>query len=406
MTKMTNAAKRLPENPFQPAPGASPPILAGRAAELASIDDACDRVSRASAPTPLVFLGLRGLGKTVLLNEVRARTPAGVHLRLEIEKGAPLARIIHHAVAALQTTIESGTKRFAKAIDAVLRYVPLPSFELPHDLGALALSAPAGELQPQTLPVGRAIAELADAAATLKRYLVITIDEVQNADIAAFRSLVAAVHQSAGSAHPILLACAGLPEAAAVLDELHTYAKRWDRFDLDFLTRAETVEAIRLPLQKAGVAIDDDALDLLVSEAAGYPFFVQKYASTVWNRHRGKRITREDIDAALPSVRAMVEKTYYADEFRDLSPRERLFCKILAQLGPGAHQLGRIADAFGVKSSAISSIRGNLIRKGIVFAPSSGMIAFRMPLADRYVRDHASFFFDLAAERYRSKLAP
>jgi len=197
---------------------------------------------------------------------------------------------------------------------------------------------------------------------------------------------------------------AGLPEAAAVLDKMHTYVKRWDRFELDFLTRAETVEAIRIPLQQSGFTIADDALDLLVSEAAGYPFFIQKYASTVWNKHRGKKITLAVIDAALPGVRAMVEKTYYADEFRNLSPREQLFCKILAAFGPGSHQLGRIADELGVKSSAISSIRGNLIRKGIVFAPSAGTIAFRMPLADRYVRDHATFFFDPAAERYGATL--
>ena len=401
---MPERARPFGPNPFQPAPGASPPILAGRAAEVASIDDACERVARASAPTPLVFLGLRGLGKTVLLNEIRARTSAGVQLRLEIEKNASLARAIHHAVASLRTSIEPGPTRFGKAIESALRHVPLPSYALPHDMGSVSLTAPAEEAEPETLPVGRAIAELADAVSALKRYLVITIDEVQNADVAAFRSLVAVVHQSAGTSHPILLASAGLPESAAVLDELHTYAKRWDRFDLDFLTRAETVEAIRIPLQQAGVTIADDALDLLVSEAAGYPFFVQKYASTVWNGHRGKKITLEDIDAALPAVRAIVEKTYYADEFRDLSPRERLFCKVLAGLGPGPHQLRRISDELGVKSSAISSIRGNLIRKGIVFAPSGGMIAFRMPLADRYVRDHADFFFDLSAQRYQTLL--
>jgi hypothetical protein len=235
---------------------------------------------------------------------------------------------------------------------------------------------------------------------------VITIDEVQNADVPAFRSLVAVVHQSAGTQHPILLASAGLPESTTVLDELHTYAKRWDRFELDFLTRAESVEAIRIPLQHAGVTIDDDALDILVIEAAGYPFFVQKYASTIWNRHRGKRITIADVEAALPGVRALVEKTYYTDEFRTLSPRERLFCKILAALGPGPHALGIIAAELGVKSSAISSIRGNLIKKGIIFAPSAGMLQFRMPLADRYVRDHASFFFDPCVERYRAKLSP
>ena len=393
-------------NPFQPAPGASPPVLVGRAAEVASIEDACERVARSSAPTPLVFLGLRGLGKTVLLNEVRARTGDGIQLRLEIGKGVPLATSIHTAVASLKRRIEPGSRRFTKSIESVLRNVPLPSFELPHEMGAVAFTPPPEETEPETLPVGRAIAELADAVGTIERYLVITIDEVQNTDISAFQALVAVVHQSAGTKNPILLASAGLPEAAGVLDKLHTYSKRWDRFELEFLTRAEMVEAIRVPLQHAGVTIADDALDLLVSEAAGYPYFVQKYASTVWNKHRGKKITLADIDAALPGVRAMVEKTYYADEFRDLSPRERLFCKILAAFGPGSHALGKIADELGVKSSAISSIRGNLIKKGIVFAPSAGAIAFRMPLADRYVRDHASFFFDPRAQEYGANLAP
>jgi len=104
-------------------------------------------------------------------------------------------------------------------------------------------------------------------------------------------------------------------------------------------------------------------------------------------------------------VRAMVEKLFYADGFAGISARERLFCKVLADLGPGAYELGAISEALGVPSSAISSIRTNLIKKGIVFSPSSGKIAFRIPLADRYIRTHASFFFNDAARSYMTGLA-
>jgi hypothetical protein len=390
-------------NPFQPAPGATPPAIVGREAELASIDDGAGRVARGSAPLPLAFVGLRGLGKTVLLNAVADRTAGGVHLRVEVERGVRVATSIHRAIRGLQDSLVPISSKFGKAIETALRFIPL-SYEPPGDIGEFKLGA-GEEAKPERLPVGRAISVLNDEAVRAKKYLTITLDEVHEADLEGLRSVIATVHQSAQTEKPIFFACAGLPETSELLDELPTYVKRWDTFELAFLSRAESIEGVRLPLREAGVTIEDRALDLLVEQAAGYPFFLQRYASAAWNRHSGKHLTLADVEATLGPVRALVEKTFYADEFRRLSPRERLFCKVLADLGPGAQELGRVANELGVKSSEISSIRGSLIKKGTVFVPSSGDIQFRMPLADRYVREHPELFDDEQIRRYRAALA-
>ncbi len=383
---MPNHAGR--SNPFQPAPGADPPALVGRGAELASIDDAAGRIAGRGAPTPIAFFGLRGLGKTVLLNAVRRRTPGGIHLHVEVETGVLLETSVRNALETLRSSVEPSRVRVRKSVDRALRFLPLPSFELPHDLGAIKFNAPEADELQSDLPLGRAIDALNVAVTSARSYLVITIDEIQDVDLPGLRSLVASVHQSASSKSPILLACAGLPEAERVFLKLRTYVKRWDRFELSYLTRAETAEAIRIPLSEAGVAIEDRALSMLVDECAGYPYFIQRFASAAWNRLAGDRISVDIVAEVIPQVRVLVEKLFYADEFRRLSPRERLFCKRLAELGPGPRELGDVAKAFGVPSSAISSIRTNLIRKGVIFSPSSGTIEFRMPLADRYVREH------------------
>jgi hypothetical protein len=400
---MPNRAK--PPNPFQPAPGADPPLLVGRSSEEASIQDACARVARGSAPTPLAFLGLRGLGKTVLLNEIRARTGDGVHLQVEVETGVSLAVSMRQAVTSLQGAVDPLPKRLGKALLETLRSIPMPSFELPHDLGAVTLEAPPMPESAGDLPLGQALQILNDAVFAANTYLVVTVDEVHDADVAGLRSLVARVHQSAGSRAPILFACAGLPETANTLRELRTYVKRWDRFELDFLTRAETAAAIRIPIERAGRSIADAALEAVVVEAAGYPAFIQRYASAVWNEHEGESITVEDVSRTIPAVRSTLEKLFYQEDFAGLSARERLFCKVLADLGPGGHNLRAVSGALGVASAAISSIRTNLIRKGVVFSPSSGTVAFRLPLADRYVRKNEAFFFDAGVQQYMRDLA-
>ena len=374
--KMPNMPTRA--NPFQPAPGASPPLLVGRAAEMASISEAVSSISHGGTPIPMAFLGLRGLGKTVLLNEIRHRTPEAVHLHIEVETGVPLSHSVRDEIAAL-------------------RSLPLPGYELPHGAGEIRFNAP-DDAREEEASLGGALQAFNEAVAAAGKHLVITADEIQDADVPGLRSLGATVHKSADTSSKILFACAGLPEAVTAIKELRTYAKtRWDHFDLSFLTHAETAQGIRIPFERGGISIEPEALDLLVTEAAGYPYFLQRYSSAAWHdwHHRqGPTLTLDEARSAIARMRPMLEKQFYAQEFAPLSPRERRFCRELALLGPGAHQLGEVAAALGVPSSRISSLRGGLLAKGVVYHPSGGRVEFRMPLADRYVREHLGQFDD------------
>ncbi|MHB8145359.1 MAG: ATP-binding protein [Vulcanimicrobiaceae bacterium] len=396
MPDMPNMPTRA--NPFQPAPGASPPLLVGRAAEMASISEAVSSISHGGAPIPMAFLGLRGLGKTVLLNEIRHRTPGAVHLHIEVETGVPLARSVRDEIAALRTQTERLPQRLMRGVEAALRLLPLPGYELPHGIGEIRLNAPDDTREEEAPSLGGALQAFNEAVAAAGKHLVITVDEIQDADVPGLRSLGATVHKSSGTSSKILFACAGLPEAVTALKELRTYAKtRWDHFDLSFLTSAETAQGIRIPFERSGIPVELEALDLLVAEAAGYPYFLQRYSSAAWHdwHHRqGPTLTLGEARSAITRMRPMLEKQFYAQEFTSLSPRERRFCRELALRGPGAHQLDDVATALGVPSSRISSLRGALLAKGVIYQPSRGRVEFRMPLADRYVREHLGQFVD------------
>ncbi len=394
-----------PSNPFAPAPGATPPALVGREAELVAIDDALDRAERRSQPTPMAFVGLRGLGKTVLLHRIaHDSAKTALHLAVEAEPGATLAASFREAMHLLRERDKPLRIRLGDALDAALRHIPLPSYDLPGEMGSVSLRKPESDAHPEEAPLGRALMTFNRAAHDIHKFLAITIDEVQDADIASLRTVIARVNQTAGTNQPILFACAGLPQSREILRKLRTYTTRWDIFDLEFLTRAECVEAIRGPLDTARVAIDDRAIDLLAQEAAGYPFFVQKYASAVWNKHRGSKITYEDVIATVPGVRRLVEKTLYGSAFSGLTPREIVVALALAELGPGAHAIGVLARSLGTTSDALGSIRTNLIKKDILFVPAAGSIQFRMPLADRYVLEHRNTLEAPEVVAYRNAL--
>jgi len=379
----------LPPNPFQPAPGATPPALVGRDAEVIAIEDALDRATRGSQPTPMAFVGLRGLGKTVLLHRIAQDSMrTALHLAVEAEPGVSLVSSFREAMHLLRERDKPLKKRLGDAFDVALRHLPLPSFELPGSMGSVSLQAPESGSKLEDNPLGQALMTFNRAAHEVNKFLVITVDEVQDADVASLRTVVARVNQSTGTKEPILFACAGLPQSRDILRALRTYTTRWDIFDLEFLTRAECVEAIRKPLTAVGITIEDRAVDLLVQESAGYPFFVQKYASAAWNKHRDSTITLRDAEATVPGVRKLLEKTLYGSAFAGLTAREVAVALAVAELGPGAHALGNVAKSLGTTSDALGSIRSNLIKKDVLFVPSSGMLQFRMPLADRYVLEH------------------
>jgi hypothetical protein len=395
------------QNPFNPAPGALPSRIVGREPELSATREAIRRAESGSPPVPLVFLGQRGMGKTVLLRELRdlggRRTLA---VPLEVLEGQSLAVALREKLDDLVSSVETLPVKVGRALEKALKSLPALSYELPHEGGAISLGKPEDDpAAGQREPLAAMVRALSVAARAAKRYVTFTIDELQDVDVRSMGILVRAVHESAQTGAPMLLACAGLSESHVVLEKLRTYVQRWNSFDLRLLTESETIEAIREPIVAAATSIAEPALELLARESAGYPYYIQAYGSAAWEQHRGSEITLADVEAALPPVRQRNEIAFYVRPLARTSPRESAFALALADLGPGSHEIGAVARALGLAAPDVSSIRATLVNKGIVAVPIPGRVEFRIPFTDRYLREHRDEYETPAVRAYRERIA-
>jgi hypothetical protein len=377
---------RAPDNPFRTAPGSDPPALVGRDQESSAAQYSLN-LSESGAPAqPIVFTGLRGMGKTALLRHCIADAAATDAIVVYAEASAtePLASTLRRGLERAQRQNASLPQKVKSGFDKVLEALPRASFELPNDLGAVSLSAP----QKEPAELVNALEDLNDATRQHGRHLVFAIDEIQDAPIEGLRDLVRFVHATASTKRPVYLLAAGLPGSREHLHEVRTYTERWRYFRLGLLTVEQTKDAMAIPARERGVTIAPAALDRLAEESAGYPFFVQEYASAAWLAHRGDTISEEDVEHAIPGVRRILEDDFYDARFRVLTPREISYVLAMAELGPGPHSTGEIAAQFGTTSETVSSIRNQLVRKDVIYSPASGMAEFRIPLTERYVLQH------------------
>ncbi len=375
-------------NPYRPAPGSVPPALAGRDPELSAVAYAGGLTRGGGAAQPIVFTGLRGMGKTSLLRRCAAdATEAGaVVLYTEASRET-------HFAASLRRSLEHAKSRYGSlpvklrgAFDAAIRTLPKATFALPGEAGTIGLEIARAPASHESFV--EALEALNAAVRRHDRYLLFAIDEIQDGALDDLRVLVRFVHLTAGTDEPVLLLGAGLPNAPSHLHAVRTYTERWRFLRIGLLDDAETVEAIADPATALGVTVEAPALERLARETGGYPFFVQEYASAAWVAHRGTAITLADVEASAPGVRRILEAGFYDERFRTLTPRELRYALALAGLGPGPHPVGEVAERLESTSVALSSIRNQLVRKDVTFAPSPGLIEFRMPLTDIYVGRH------------------
>jgi hypothetical protein len=378
-----------PDNPFRPAPGSEPPALVGRDAERSAAQYAL-HLTRSGAPAqPIVFIGLRGMGKTALLRRCIADAEAdgAVVIYGEATHDEPLGTTLFAGLQRARRANATLGEKLHAGFDAIVESLPTPSFNLPGEVGSISLER--GNEREEKIPDNfDTLDELNELIRRNKRYLVFAIDEVQEAPIAGLRDLVRFVHRTAGLDVPVYLLAAGLPNSREHLHEVRTYTERWRYFRLDLLNPDDTRAAIEIPSRQRDVTIAPEALNLLASESAGYPFFVQEYASAAWLAHKGRTITHADVAGVVPGVRRVLEDDFYDSRFRLLTPRECAYVLAMARLGPGPHTTGEIASVFGSKSEILSSIRNRLVKKDVVYSPASGMIEFRIPLTERYVLAH------------------
>jgi GTPase SAR1 family protein len=381
-------------NPFAPGAGTPPPELAGRDDLRELVRIALERIRRGLPAKSLLLVGLRGVGKTVLLDRMRDDAEGqGFHtVRLEAPEGRSLPALLapELRVALLRLSrVEkakslarralSGLAGFAKGlkikyqdIEVGLDFDPEPGLadngDLEHDLQAL-------------LEVAGAAAREADTA------LVMFIDELQYVEEEQLAALIMALHRTAQRQLPVVLVGAGLPQLRGQMGRAKSYAERLFNFpEIGPLDAPAARIAIARPMENQGVAIEDDALEAILTRTQGYPYFLQEWGKHTWEAAAQSPITRNDVEQASITAIAALDESFFRVRFDRLTSAEKRYLRAMAELGPGPHRSGDIADLLERKVTSLGPIRNQLISKGMIWSPSHGDTAFTVPLFDEFMK--------------------
>ena len=332
---------------------------------------------------PSCFMGLRGMGKTALLRRcvAIAREDGAVVVSIEATTDVPMTGALAEGIAEAKRQVSLGA-RIRGAVDDIRRALPGASIDLPNDMGKIELDLRGSE---NPLPLKRALEDLNEAARRRGSYLVLAIDELQEADLTDLRDIVVFVHAAAGTLKPAVLLGAGLTNSAEHLHDAKTYTERYRFPRLVCLNEQDTRDAIAVPARERGVEFSEGALSLLVAETGGYPFFIQEYASVLWTFTDGPIIEIGDVRERMLGIRKELDEQFYALRFARLTNRECAYALAVASLGGGPQPVHKVAELFNMKSSDLSSVRNQLIKKEVLFAEAPGTIEFRMPLTERYI---------------------
>jgi hypothetical protein len=378
-------------NPFAPGAGSRPPELAGRDAVLEQATLALRRVRLGRAENSQMLLGLRGVGKTVLLNRIAelAGEIGYEQVQLEAPEGRALASYLAPALKTLLLRLDRVEQARVWAGEAMAALRGFASaFKVSVGEVKLGLSEPpradSGNLEVDLPELLVATAQAAKAADTS---VVLLIDEVQYLAEEELRGLIVALHRIAQKGLPLILFGAGLPQLAALAGEAKSYAERLFAFpEIGALDPASAAQAIVEPIQQEGACIDADALAEIVRLTEGYPYFLQEWGKHTWQAARATRITLEDVAKASVEARTALDRNFFRVRFDRLTPREQAYLAAMAELGPGPHRSGAIAEQMQKKVEHIGPLRSGLIRKGMVWSPSHGMTAFTVPMFDGFMQ--------------------
>jgi hypothetical protein len=392
-------------NPYAPGAGQRPPELAGRDHELAAVEVALERAARGRPERSVVLVGLRGVGKTVLLNALRSRAIDRLWgtAKLEARPGhsirRPVASALHLAVREIaarhrdQARVEQFLgvlKAFAlrsNADGARLRERWQPGIDVP----AAAGRADTGDIEIDLLEV---LVDAAELARDVGTGVALFIDEMQDLSVEDASAVCAAFHEISQQGLPFVLVGAGLPHVPATLSASKSYSERLFRYvRVDRLERQAAEQAWVSPAREEGVAFTPQALDALYAATDGYPYFVQAYGKAVWDVAPSSPITLDDVQVAAPMARADLGVGFFGSRYERATPAERDYLQAMAALarglpaGDGAVATAEVAAHLGRKPSSLSPARDALLKKGLVYSAERGSIAFTVPHFAAYLRD-------------------
>lgn len=381
-------------NPYAPGAGTPPPELAGRDALLAQARVALERLRLGLPAKSLLMVGLRGVGKTVLLDAIRdSAEGTGLHtLRIEAPENRSLPALLapqlrqallrlsrNEKAKDLATRALRALAGFAKGLK--LKYADL---EVGIDFDPEPGLADNGDLEHDLQALMEAAGAAAKEAGTA---LVIFIDEMQYVKEAELAALITALHRCAQRKLPMAVVGAGLPQLPGRMGEAKSYAERLFDFPLiGPLDAAAGERALRKPAADHGVAYTDDAVAAILRETQGYPYFLQEWGKHAWDAADASPIDADDVRAATRTAVAALDESFFRVRFDRLTPAEKRYLRAMAELGPGPHRSGDIADVIERKVTALGPVRNQLIAKGMIWSPSHGDTEFTVPLFDAFMK--------------------
>lgn len=381
-------------DPFSPSAGSPPPELAGREDLRASIHIALERARIGRAAKSAMLVGLRGVGKTVLLDRLRLDAEnTGIHtVRIEAPEGRSLPALLAPQLrqALLRLSQVSAAKDYAiRGLRALAGFasklkITYGDIEVGLDYESEPGLADNGDLEHDLQALFEQVGLAAKSAGTA---LVLFIDELQYVPGAQLAALITAIHRTEQRQLPVVLVGAGLPQLRGQMGNARSYAERLFDFPvIGPLSPDAARRAIVKPLADEGVDITDEALQKILELTQGYAFFLQQWGSHTWRAAQASPIGLEDVKKASVTAVAALDESFFRVRFDRLTPTEKKYLRAMAELGPGPHRSGDIAAQLGKVVSTLAPTRSTLIQKGMIWSPSHGDTAFTVPMFDAFMQ--------------------
>jgi hypothetical protein len=383
------------DNPYTPNAGARPEILIGRDEQTQAFRTLLTRLRRGRTNQSMIITGLRGVGKTVLLNSFRTIAQEENWEVIEFEA-------VKHDEGRFRQVLASQLKA------ALLRLSPRARWTDRGRHAAAVLSAFAVSVGADgvwsigwDVPPAEGLADhrdlrlgltdvlvaVGEAAAEQGEGIVLLIDEVQFLDSPQLEALIQAIHKTVQRSLPVTFVGAGLPQIAELVGDARSYAERLFTFPrIDSLDHDEAVAALREPAAVEGAVYDDDAVELAVEITSGYPYFIQELGYQVWTVAENDRIHREDVELAREAYEAKLDSSFFRVRLDRASPLQTAYMRAMAELGPEPQKAGDVAALLERASTQLGPVRAELIGMGLLFTPEHGYAAFTVPDFDRFMK--------------------
>ena len=386
-------------NPYAPGAGQRPPELAGRDEQLRAFDVVLERVARGRPERSIVLTGLRGVGKTVLLNALRsAAVRAGwgtgkFEARPDQDLRRPISAALHVAVRELghprpdQSDHVLGVVRAFAQREAGRGSRPRDRWNPGIAVAAATGRADSGDIE---IDLVELLTDVGGLAADVGRGVGVFIDEMQDLRPAEVSALCAACHEIAQNGLPVVVVGAGLPHLPAVLSASKSYSERLFAYArIDRLDRPAADLALQAPAKDEAASFSEEALEAMYAVTAGYPYFIQAYGKVAWDVAPTSPITAEDVRVAAPEAEAELAVGFFGSRFERATPAEREYLRAMADAAaPGEESVSTaaVAGLLARSPQSLSPARDALLKKGLIYSGERGRIAFTVPHFGRYLR--------------------